>query len=111
MQRIRKGDKVLIIRGKDKPQTADDRKKASGEVLALYPERGTCIVAGKNLVWRHKRATEKEQQGGRAQVEAEIPLSNLMYFDEESSKAERIGIKTVDGRRVRYLKGSKKLIG
>ena len=60
---------------------------------------------------RNSRATEKEQQGGRAQVEAEIPLSNLMYFDEESSKAERIGIKTVDGRRVRYLKGSKKLIG
>lgn len=111
MQKIRKGDKVLIVRGAGRPQTAEEKGKPSGEVLAVYADRGTCIVAGRNLVWKHRKGTGPENPGGRKQIEAEIKLSNVMYFDEEQGRAERVGFKELNGRRVRYLKKSGKVIG
>ncbi len=110
MQLIQKGDKVQIIRGSEKPQTPEEKKMASGEVIAVYPERGTCKVSGKKLVWKHKKSSGPENPGGRVQFEAEIPLSSVMFFNEDTQERERVKIKLEKGKRVRYLKKSGKII-
>ncbi|MCK6438726.1 MAG: 50S ribosomal protein L24 [Planctomycetes bacterium] len=111
MQKIRKGDKVQLIRGAGRPQTKDEKSKPSGEVLIVHPDKGTCIVSGQNLVWKHKKGTGPDNPGGRTQLEAEVQLSNVLYFDEELGRAEKVGFKEMNGRRVRYLKKSGKVIG
>lgn len=111
MQLIRKGDKVQIIRGAERPQTADERKEASGEVIEVNPVDETCKVAGRNLVWKHKKGDGAENPGGRVQVEASIPLSNVLLFDEEESRADRVRVTVVDGKRVRAFRKSGRVIG
>jgi len=106
MQLIRKGDKVQIISGAERPQTAEDKKKPSGEVISVNPTAGTCKVSGKRMVWRHKKGTGPDNPGGRVQIEADIPLSNVMVFNEAAQRAERVGIKVVNGKRVRYFRKS-----
>lgn len=102
MNKIRLGDKVQVIRGADRPQTADDRAQPSGEVIAIDLVKGTCKVAGCNMVWKHKKGDGAENPGGRTQQEADIDLSNVMLFNDSTKRAERVRIKTVDGRRQRW---------
>ncbi|MCA8938188.1 MAG: 50S ribosomal protein L24 [Planctomycetes bacterium] len=102
MQKIRKGDKVQVIRGEDRPQTTDDQGQASGEVLEVNTKDGTCKVAGCNLVWKHKKGDGAENPGGRTQEEAWIKLSNVMLFNEAAGRAERVTFKNVEGKRVRW---------
>jgi large subunit ribosomal protein L24 len=111
MQRINKGDEVQIIRGAERPQTAEDRKKPSGTVTSVDTVAGTCIVAGKNLVWRHKKGAGPEEPGGRTQQEAPIQLSNVMLFNKEKGRAERVGFKVVGGKKVRVFKKSGSPVG
>ncbi len=103
---IKVGDMVQIIKGKDKPQTEDERKKASGKVLRVNRANGRIIVEGKNLVWKHLRKSEQRPQGGRVQREAYLPAANVMLFNEQSKKAERVHFKREKGKRVRYFKST-----
>ncbi len=107
---LKTGDIVQIIKGQDRPQTADDRKKPSGKILRVDTRRERVIVEGKNMVWKHLRKSEENPQGGRIQREAPIPAANVMLFNEETNKPERVAYKRVNGKKVRYFKSNNKAI-
>jgi large subunit ribosomal protein L24 len=104
---VKVGDEVQIIKGKDRPQTDEDRKQPSGKVLRVDHESNRLIVEGKNMVWKHVRKSEQNPQGGRVQREAPIPAANVMVWNAKAGKAERIHFKRENGKRVRYFKSTK----
>jgi large subunit ribosomal protein L24 len=94
--RIRKGDKVSVITGKDKGRT--------GDVLRVLPAEDRAIVQGINVARRHQRQTPSAQ-GGIVNKEMPIHLSNLALVDPRDNKPTRVGFRTApDGRKVRYAK-------
>jgi large subunit ribosomal protein L24 len=94
--RIRKGDKVIVIAGKDKGRT--------GEVLRVIPAESRALVRGINVARRHQRQTPS-QQGGMVSKEMPIHLSNLALADPRDNKPTRVGFRIApDGRKVRYAK-------
>jgi large subunit ribosomal protein L24 len=95
MQRIRKGDNVVVITGRDRGKT--------GEVLRVLPAENRALVRGVNLVQRHQRQTASAQ-GGIITKEAPIHLSNISLTDPASGKATRVGFRFVEGRKVRFAK-------
>ncbi|MBK8208428.1 MAG: 50S ribosomal protein L24 [Planctomycetes bacterium] len=107
---VKVGDIVQIIKGKDRPQTEDERAKPSGRVLRVDRETNRVIVEGKNMVWKHLRKTEQNPQGGRQQREAAIPAANVMLWNEQAGKPERVHYKKEGGKKVRYFKSTKTVI-
>jgi len=100
--KIRKGDKVAVITGKDKGKT--------GEVIAVLPSEGRVKVRGVNLVKKHQRQTPM-QQGGIVEIEAAMDLSNVAILDPKTNKPTRVGFRTLeDGRKVRFAKASGEVI-
>ena len=100
--KIKKGDKVVVMTGRDKGKT--------GEVRRVMPAEGRAIVAGVDLVRRHTRQTA-QTEGGILTKESPIHLSNLAIADPKSGKPTRVGFKTLDdGRKVRVAKRSGDLI-
>jgi large subunit ribosomal protein L24 len=100
--KIKKGDKVVVMTGRDKGKT--------GEVRQVNPTEGRAIVAGVNMVRRHTRQTP-QTEGGILSKEAPIHLSNLAIADPKTSKPTRVGFKVLDdGRKVRFAKRSGDLI-
>ena len=98
MQKIRKGDKVVVLSGKDKGR--------SGEVVSVQPKEDTAIVRGINVVVRHQRQTQA-QEGGLIRKEAPIHLSNIALADPKDGKPTRVGFKfEKDGKKVRFAKRS-----
>jgi large subunit ribosomal protein L24 len=98
MMKIKKGDQVVILVGKDKGR--------SGEVIKMIPKEGRALVGGINLVKRHTRQTQTSE-GGIISKEAPIQVSNLAIADPKDGKATRVGFKTLDdGRKVRFAKRS-----
>ena len=98
MQKIRKGDKVVVLTGKDKGRT--------GEVLAVMPKEDRAVVRGLNMVKRHQRQTQT-QEAGIINKEASLHLSNLAVADPKDGKPTRVGTKILnDGRKVRFAKRS-----
>ena len=98
MNRIRKGDQVIVITGKYKGQ--------KGEVLRVAEDR--VIVQNINLVKRHTKPNpQANQPGGVIEREAPIHVSNVMLFNPASGKGERIGFKVLeDGRKLRVFRSS-----
>ena len=84
--KIRKGDKVIVLTGRDKGR--------SGEVIEVRPAAGRALVRGVNMVKRHQRQTAK-QEGGIISKESAIHLSNLALADPEDGKPTRVGFKFV----------------
>ena len=100
--KIKKGDKVVVIAGRDKGR--------SGEVLQVIPKERRAVVAGVQMVKRHQRQTAKAE-GGIISKEATIHLSNLAIADPKTGKPSRVGFKGLeDGRKVRFAKLSGDLI-
>ena len=100
--KIKKGDKVVILAGRDKGKT--------GEVVQVMPKEERALVRGVNLVKRHQRQTTN-QEGGIISKEAPIHLSNLAVADPSDGKPTRVGFKVLDdGRKVRFAKRSGDLI-
>jgi large subunit ribosomal protein L24 len=100
--KIRKGDKVVVISGKDKGK--------SGSVLRMIPKDMRAIVQGVNLARRHQKQTAG-QEGGIISKEVPIHLSNLALRDPKDGKPTRVGYKTLkDGKQVRFAKRSKETI-
>jgi large subunit ribosomal protein L24 len=97
--RIRKGDRVVVLTGKDKGK--------SGDVVRIIPDKNRAIVRGVNMVRRHQRQSAGEQ-GGIIAKEASIHLSNIAIADRDADdKPTRIGFRFQDdGRKVRYAKRS-----
>jgi large subunit ribosomal protein L24 len=96
--RIRKGDRVVVISGRDKGR--------AGEVIEVRPAENRALVRGINMVKRHQKQTA-QQEGGIISKEAPIHLSNLAYADPKDGKPTRIGFKIMaDGRKLRVAKRS-----
>ncbi|MGZ2379732.1 50S ribosomal protein L24 [Rhizobium leguminosarum] len=100
MQKIRKGDKVVMLAGKDKGRT--------GEVVQVMPKEDRAVVRGVNVVKRHQRQTQT-QEAGIINKEAPVHLSNVAIIDKDG-KATRVGFKVVDGKKVRVAKRSGEVI-
>jgi large subunit ribosomal protein L24 len=96
--KIRKGDKVIVLTGRDKGR--------SGEVIEVHPRAERALVRGINVVKRHQRQTA-QQEGGIISKELTIHLSNLAMADPKDGKPTRVGFKVLaDGKRVRIAKRS-----
>lgn len=102
MQKIRKGDKIVVLSGKDKGR--------SGEVLSVSPKEETAIVRGINMVKHHQKQTQN-QEAGIISKEAPIHLSNLAIADPKDGRATRVGFRVEkDGKKVRFSKRTGELI-
>ena len=97
MQKIRKGDKVVVLTGKDKGRT--------GEVVQVMPKEDRAVVKGINLVKRHQRQTQT-QEAGIITKEASIHLSNIAIADPTDGKPTRVGFKVEGDKKVRVAKRS-----
>ena len=93
---IKKGDKVLVIAGKDKGKEA--------QVLRALPSTQRVVVEGVALVKKALRPTQQNPQGGISTVEAPIHVSNVQLVCPECKKATRVAIKREDGKKVRICK-------
>ncbi|ODM74872.1 50S ribosomal protein L24 [Bradyrhizobium elkanii] len=95
--KIRKGDKVMVLTGRDKGRT--------GEVFEVRPDENKALVRGINMVKRHQKQTQT-QEGGIVSKEMPIDLSNIAYVGKDG-KPTRIGFKIqADGKKVRVAKSS-----
>lgn len=100
--KVRKGDRVTVLAGRDKGKT--------GEILKVMPREQRVIVQGVNMVKRHNRATQMGP-GGIEEKEAPIHVSNVAHIDPGNDKPTRVGIKVLeDGRKVRFARGSGEVI-
>ena len=96
--KIKKGDKVIVITGKDKGKT--------GEVIKAMPKESKVVVAGINLVKRHQKPSQ-ENAGGIVSKEMPIHVSNVALVDPKSGKATRVAMRVEEGgRKVRVAKRS-----
>ena len=101
MQKIRKGDNVVVLAGKDKGR--------SGQVLKVMPTDGKALVAGINVVKRHQKQGQNTE-AGIITKEAPIQLSNLAVADPKDGKPTRIGFKIDGDKKVRVAKRSGEMI-
>ena len=99
--KIKKGDNVIVIAGRDRGKT--------GEVIRVIPDESRLVVQGVNMVKRHT-APRPGQPGGIVEKEASIHVSNVAHVDPKENKPTRVGFKTVDGRKVRFARRSGEMI-
>jgi len=96
--KVKKGDKVMILTGKDKGK--------QGEVTKVIPTESRVIVSGVNVVTRHQKPSQMDQ-GGIKRFEAPIHVSNVAHIDPKDGKPTRVGFRTDDhGRKIRFAKRS-----
>lgn len=100
--KIKKGDNVIVLAGRDKGK--------AGEVLGVFPDEKRALVQGVNIVRRHQRQTA-QVEGGIISRESKIDLSNLAIADPKDGKASRVGFRIEkDGSKVRVAKRSGEVI-
>jgi large subunit ribosomal protein L24 len=95
--KIRKGDKVVVLTGRDKGR--------SGEVIEVRPVESRAVVRGIHMVKRHQKQSAT-QEGGIVSKEGAVHLSNLALADPKDGKATRVGFKMVGEKKVRFAKRS-----
>ncbi|MGV2942216.1 50S ribosomal protein L24 [Mesobacillus sp. LC4] len=95
---VKKGDKVMVISGKDKGKT--------GIILEAYPKQSRVLVEGINIVKKHAKPSQVNPQGGILNQEAPIHVSNVMPVDPKSGKPTRVGYTVENGKKVRVAKNS-----
>ncbi|MCC6009332.1 MAG: 50S ribosomal protein L24 [Rhodobacteraceae bacterium] len=100
-QKLRKGDKVVVLAGKDKGR--------EGEILSVDPKANAAVVKGVRIAIRHTRQSASSQ-GGRIPKEMPIDLSNLALVDPKEGGATRVGFRLEDGKKKRFAKKSGALI-
>lgn len=95
--RIKSGDTVIVISGKDKGKT--------GKIIKALPKENKVIVEGVNIVTKHVKPRGANQPGGRIKKEAPIYASKVMYYCDKDKKGVRVGYKILeDGKKVRVCK-------
>jgi large subunit ribosomal protein L24 len=102
MNKIRKGDEVVVIAGRDKGRR--------GTVVKVMP--GQIVVENIAMVKRHTKPNpQKNVQGGIVEKEAAIDISNVMLWNPVAKKGDRVGLRTLaDGRKVRFFKSNKEVV-
>ena len=96
--KILKGDKVIVIAGKDKGKT--------GIVQAVYPKVNKVVVEGVNVHKKHKKPTQQSPEGSVVEMYVPIDASNVAILDPKTKKASRVGYKVEKGEKVRISKAS-----
>ncbi|WP_166418498.1 50S ribosomal protein L24 [Cochlodiniinecator piscidefendens] len=94
--KLKKGDKVVVLAGKDKGK--------EGEISSVDPKSGKAIIDGVNVAVRHTRQSQTDQ-GGRVPTAMPVQLSNLALLD-GNGKATRVGFRMEDGNKVRFAKST-----
>jgi large subunit ribosomal protein L24 len=100
--KIKKGDKVVILSGKDKGK--------HGEVVLSMPKDGKVVVSGVNIATRHRKATQTNPQGGLERREAPLHVSKVALEDPKTGKPTRVRFETKDGKKVRVAVKSGEVI-
>ena len=101
--KIRRDDEVIILAGKDKGKT--------GKVTKVLVEAGKVFVEGVNLIKKHtKPVPQLQQPGGIIEKEASLQVSNVAILNPKSGKADRVGFRIEDGKKVRFFKSDNELI-
>ena len=99
--KIKKGDRVVVLAGRDKGRT--------GTVLRVAPKEERVVVEGLNMVQRHTRPTQADPQGGIKHKEAPLHVSNVAVVD-SNGKPTRVGFREEDGKKVRFAKTTGEVI-
>jgi large subunit ribosomal protein L24 len=99
--KIKKGDRVVLLAGKDKGRT--------GNVTKVMPKDSRVVVSGLNMVQRHTRPTQGDPNGGIKHKEASVHVSNVAIVD-SAGKPTRVGFKVEDGKKVRVAKTTGEVI-
>ncbi len=94
--RLRKGDNVLVLRGRDRGR--------KGKVMVILPADGTVLVEGINLVKKHVRPKRQGEKGQRVSIPAPLPVSNVQLICKQCKKATRVGITRTNEQRQRVCK-------
>ena len=101
--KIRRDDEVIILAGKDKGKT--------GKVTKVLVENGKVFVEGVNLIKKHtKPVPQLQQPGGIVEKEASLQVSNVAIVNPKTGKADRIGFRIEDGKKVRFFKSNNELV-
>jgi large subunit ribosomal protein L24 len=100
--KIKKGDNVVVLSGKDKGRT--------GEVTRVIPKEGKVVVAGVNVATRHRKPTQTNPQGGKEGFEAPMAISNVAVADPKTGAPTRVRFEMRDGKKVRVAVKSGELI-
>lgn len=105
MNKIRKGDEIIVITGKDNGKR--------GTVLRVIPAEDRVLVEGVNVVKKHQKPNPmRGVQGGIVEKTMPVHISNVALFNTATGKADRVGFKTLeDGRKVRFYKSSGEVVG
>ena len=93
MAKIKKGDQVIVLSGKDKGRT--------GEVVKSLPKDGKVVVSGVNVAVRHVKPSQGDPQGGLKRSEAPMHISKVAIADPKDGKPTRVRFETKDGKKVR----------
>ncbi|AUJ29017.1 MAG: 50S ribosomal protein L24 [Liquorilactobacillus hordei] len=93
---VKKNDKVKVIAGKDKGK--------EGVIEKVFPNKDRVIVKGVNVIKKHQKPSNANPNGGIIEVEAPIHVSNVMLLDPSNNETTRVGVKVVDGKKVRVSK-------
>lgn len=96
--KLKKGDTVIVLSGKDKGKT--------GTIAQVFPETNRVIVEGVGMIKRHIKKSMRGQSGRIVEREASVDASNVAFLDPKEKKATRIGRQVVDGKIVRVAKKS-----
>ncbi|RFU70233.1 50S ribosomal protein L24 [Bacillus sp. V59.32b] len=99
---VKKGDKVVVISGKDKGK--------QGTILEAFPKTDRVLVEGINIVKKHAKPSQDNPQGGILSLEAAIHVSNVMPLDPKSGEPTRVGYKVENGKKVRVAVKSGELL-
>lgn len=91
--RVKKGDTVVVIAGKDKGK--------KGTVTKVFPKANRVLVEGVNLITKHQKPTAMNPQGGIVNKEASLHISNVMPLDPETGKGTRVRVEMKDNKKVR----------
>ena len=100
--KLKTGDTVIVISGK--------HKGAKGEIVSIMNKKNRCIVKGVALVKKHKKATQSDEKSEIITKESSINLSNVLYFDEKSSKGVKLGYRIEDKKKLRINKKTGEVI-
>ena len=100
--KIRKGDRVVVLAGKDKGR--------QGNVTRVLPTENRVVVEGVNVVQRHTRPSQANPQGGIVNKEASIHVSNVAFVDPKSGEPTRVGFRMEGDKKVRFAKKSGEVV-
>jgi len=103
MFKIKKGDTVEVVKGKDRGK--------KGKILSVLPSSVRAIVEGINMVKKHKRRTREDDKGGIISIETPISITNLMLFCKNCNRGRRVGFTILkDGTKTRFCKNCKEAL-